>query len=68
MTPAPSACTRYRCPSTCTATASSRPFGHTTTDQIEKTYGHVAKVRLRVEGFDYETTLRQVSSAGEAAD
>jgi integrase len=34
--------------------------GHTTTDQIEKTYGHVAKVRVRVEGFDYETTLRQV--------
>jgi hypothetical protein len=25
-------------------------FGHTTTDQIEKTYGRVAKVRVRVEG------------------
>ncbi|HZR03905.1 MAG TPA: site-specific integrase, partial [Burkholderiales bacterium] len=39
--------------------------GHTTTDQIEKTYGHVAKVRVRVEGFDYATSLRQVDTAGE---
>ena len=41
--------------------------GHITTDQIEKTYGHVAPVRVRVEGFDYATTLRQVVTAGDDA-
>jgi integrase len=39
--------------------------GHTTTDQIEKTYGHVAKVRVRVEGFDYAPPA---DTKSEAAD
>ncbi len=34
------------------------------TDQIEKTYGHVAKVRVRVDGFDYVAP----DAISEAAD
>jgi integrase len=40
-----------------------REVGHTTSDMIERTYGHVAKQRVRVDGFDYTATATRKQRA-----
>jgi hypothetical protein len=40
-----------------------REVGHTTSDMIERTYAHVAKQRVWVEGFDYVATATRRQQA-----